>query len=449
MSAAQQNDIVKFIGIDEASKDKLQQLKPIFAQELPAILEDFYRHLRRWPNMSGMFADDSSIKRAKAGQMKHWKELFSGKFDNAYMTSVRAIGEVHARVGLEPDWYIGGYSFVLTRLHDVINRHYPDRLGRNRQQLRSELQAAVTRAVMVDMQYAISVYLEEAAKEKARALHRAGESLDNDAGASTRHIASAAEQLEGTSENLLKIADKTTSEASQVAASAEQASTNVQSVAGASEQLNAAIADIGSQVSDAMQIVSTASSEADTATGRVRSLNEAADKIGTAVDLIKDIADQTNLLALNATIEAARAGEAGKGFAVVANEVKSLASQTSKATEEITGHISGVQSATGEAVDAIGRISETVGRMHEVSSSISSAVEEQSAVTREISRNVQEAATGARDVSRSIGEVSRAATDTGAAGREVVTAVESLKTESQQLQNGVRDFVAKLKSDEI
>ena len=110
---------------------------------------------------------------------------------------------------------------------------------------------------------------------------------------------------------------------------------------------------------------------------RVSELSKAAGRIGDVVELINTIAEQTNLLALNATIEAARAGEAGRGFAVVASEVKALAEQTSKATDEISQQIQGIQSATQESVGAIREIGNTIGRMSEIASAIAAAVEEQ------------------------------------------------------------------------
>ena len=173
----------------------------------------------------------------------------------------------------------------------------------------------------------------------------------------------------------------------------------------------------------------------------VEGLSEAARKIGEVLQLINDIAEQTNLLALNATIEAARAGEAGKGFAVVASEVKNLANQTAKATESISGHISGIQTATGSAVGAIQGIGAIITQVSEITSAIAGAVDEQSAATREIAQNVQQAATGTSEVNTNIAGVSEAANDTGAASTQVLSTAGDLARQAELLRSEVDTFL--------
>jgi methyl-accepting chemotaxis protein len=192
--------------------------------------------------------------------------------------------------------------------------------------------------------------------------------------------------------------------------------------------------DISRQVEASARIASEAVDQAQKTDARMNELSLAAARIGDVVELINTIAGQTNLLALNATIEAARAGEAGRGFAVVAAEVKALAEQTAKATGEISQQISGIQSATQDSVTAIKEIGATIGRISEISSGIASAVEQQGAATRDISRHVQRAADGTSQVASSIGEVQRGAAETGSASSQVLTAAQSLSTESNRLK---------------
>ena len=88
--------------------------------------------------------------------------------------------------------------------------------------------------------------------------------------------------------------------------------------------------------------------------GIVKSLGNKSLQIGEIIHLISNIASQTNLLALNAAIEAARAGEHGKGFAIVADEIRKLAEQSSEASKNITALINEIQDNTTQAVSTMG-----------------------------------------------------------------------------------------------
>jgi methyl-accepting chemotaxis protein len=280
-----------------------------------------------------------------------------------------------------------------------------------------------------------------AAQQRKADMVRLADSFEAAVGEIVETVSSASTELEASAGTLTSTAERAQQVTTMVAAASEEASTNVQSVASATEELSSSVNEISRQVQESARMAGEAVDQARVTNDRVSELSKAASRIGDVVELINTIAGQTNLLALNATIEAARAGEAGRGFAVVASEVKALAEQTAKATGEIGQQITGIQAATQESVGAIKEISGTIERLSEIASTIAAAVEEQGAATQEISRNVQQAAHGTQQVSSNITDVQRGASETGSASAQVLSAAQSLSSDSNRLKLEVGKFL--------
>ena len=287
----------------------------------------------------------------------------------------------------------------------------------------------------------------EALRDELLAL---ADTLQNEVESAVNEIAALGDQLQGVSGQMTSSAELVSGQTEEVASSAQEATGNVETVAAATEQLSASNAEINRQMAESTRISNEASNRAQETNELVVSLSQSADRIGEVIALITDIAEQTNLLALNATIEAARAGDAGKGFAVVAAEVKNLANQTEKATEEISGQISGIQKATGESVNAIGDIGRIIENINEIATTISAAVEEQGAATDEITRNVRGAADRTRSVSASINEVANETSKTGELSSQVLATAQDASQKVENLRsriNGILDDLRKQAHD--
>jgi len=438
---------LNFLMIDDETRRSLEEFAPTLKEALPSVLEEFYNHLRSYPEMMKFFSSESRVAHAKTAQFDHWIKLFSGRFDSEYFASVKKIGLTHSRIGLEPRWYIGGYAFTLNKLLEMATRHHRSYLHPEAARIKlASLLRAINQAVMLDMELAISVYLEENKATHDRQMEKLADSFSGSVLTIVDNVNGKADELAVTADTMSAAAEETNRQAIAVAAAAEQASQNVETVASAAEQLATSIREITVQVTRSSDLSSRAVADGARTNELLAALSRAAENIGAVVGLINDIASQTNLLALNATIEAARAGEAGKGFAVVANEVKQLATQTARATGDIKGQVTEMQTVTDGAIGAIRNVLSGIADMNEICTLIAASVEEQAAATREIARNVDQAAAGTREVALNISGVTAASTETEHALARVQGAAGNLTSQSASLQHEVGVFLKSIKA---
>ena len=202
--------------------------------------------------------------------------------------------------------------------------------------------------------------------------------------------------------DLSAIVEQSTAQSHQATGAADNASASVQSIAASSDQLASSIAEIAQSMAQSRTATEQAFEQAVRVGTSTDALSQAGQEMNGVVGMIQTITQQINLLALNATIEAARAGDVGRGFAVVASEVKNLAVKAARATEQITGQISGLQATSAAVAEAVAGIRLSMTTVRENVGATAAAVEEQTAVTRGMSENMQDASSAVVTVSASI-----------------------------------------------
>jgi len=359
----------------------------LIEKDLPEILTKFYATIMQHPVGNRLVTEGPGVENLKKAQTAHWKAVFAAYDPEDHGKRARTIGMAHARIGLEPDLYIGGYSIVL----GMIGRSIMTR-EKNRDRA-ADVLAAMTKFICMDMNAALSVYSAE--EEMGRANRQTlglSEAVDREVGATSSVLMSQASHLGEFAISMSETAAALATAADDVSDNSQTAMESVNSVASATEQLEASNREISTQVSRTAGLTSEARTMTSKTAESVEGLKQAVEQISRVVKLINDIASQTKLLALNATIEAARAGEAGRGFAVVANEVKSLATQTETAISQVSESASAISGATDRTVTDINAIASRIQEIDEIAGGVSAAVEEQVAATSEIARSVKEAA---------------------------------------------------------
>jgi methyl-accepting chemotaxis protein len=130
----------------------LRELWALAEPALPVLIQKFYAQVKETPEIARMV--EGKTDRLAKVQTEHWRRLFTSGLDADYVRSIERIGLAHARIGLQPGWYMAGYRMVLMELATIIlakHRFRPSRAV--------ALIDAVMQLVFIDVDYAIAAYM--------------------------------------------------------------------------------------------------------------------------------------------------------------------------------------------------------------------------------------------------------------------------------------------------
>ncbi|WP_313893097.1 globin-coupled sensor protein [Psychrobacillus sp.] len=305
---------LKMIQLNKTDLAILRVLIPVLKENVISLVRKFYNNLEQEPSLGEIIRENSSVERLRTTLERHIGEMFDGTIDQQFIDKRVRIAIVHARIGLEPKWYMSAFQDLLNGFfHTVFELSYTS-------EEKQRILNAISKILNFEQQLVLETYEKkhreelEMESERKSNLVETVRSNSNSLSDITKKTNTNIEMMTNDLSLMETLALSNLQLADKIAINAKTEQKNMNTTQQHSTNLREKMTEMYANV------------------GELQELNG---KISNIAQMVTQIANQTNLLALNASIEAARAGEHGKGFAVVATEVRNLAENTKSSLSEI------------------------------------------------------------------------------------------------------------------
>ena len=272
------------MNIDEATRARLRELRPLVAEQIDAAIDAAYQQILKSPEVQRIYRN-VSLEEGKRSQRQHWlDDIFAGTFSEAQLAHSIAMVQARHRSGLAMRWYFTFWTVILARLLEATTRAYrrhPEKLP--------DMLAAMIRGVLFDIEIFTTVYVHAASDAAASELNTHAASFEREISALVKSVAGSTMQLNDTARSMSSSAEQTTNQVCTAVAVGETTAGNAASVATTTEHLALSIQDIGQRVAtqEIAQQVQQVAQSSGTAISSMAAVNTSAVQTGEAAKQVQ------------------------------------------------------------------------------------------------------------------------------------------------------------------
>jgi signal transduction histidine kinase len=146
-------DRLNFLELGPRDAERLRNLLPGFRDSAAGFVESFYRHLLAHPQTARFLQDPVRVERLKELQRQHLASMFEARWDEEYVRRRRKVGQAHAEVGLDPQFFLGAYSQYVQFAFQRLAETHPQDVGEYKEQA-----LVVLKAIFLDIGLTLDAY---------------------------------------------------------------------------------------------------------------------------------------------------------------------------------------------------------------------------------------------------------------------------------------------------
>lgn len=155
----------QWLCLNNDDEEIISLFKPALQRSIDRVIEELYDHFLSMDEPRSFFPDEQTLNRVKQAQKAYFSRLVQGNYGKEYVEDRLKVGSTHFRIDLDPKWYLGAYSRVISLLlPDLYDTCQNEKISL------VEAVSSLIKVIFFDVTLAIEAY--HKAREDAIKMHR-------------------------------------------------------------------------------------------------------------------------------------------------------------------------------------------------------------------------------------------------------------------------------------